>query len=62
MAAGHGEYLASLGSLMGIAPAHEAEFFSLTQARYTTLIRSERTTPAEMMVALNQLLAPRAAN
>jgi hypothetical protein len=58
MAAGHGEYLASLGSLMGIAPAHEAEFFSLTQARYTTLIRSERTTPAEMMVALNQLLAP----
>jgi hypothetical protein len=62
MAAGHGEYLASLGSLMGIAPAHEAEFFSLTQAHYATLIRSEQTTPAEMLVALNQLLAPRADN
>ncbi len=60
MAAGHGEYLASLGSLMGIAPAHEADFFSLTQAHYTTLIRSEQTTPAEMLVALNQLLAPSA--
>lgn len=57
MAAGHGEYLASLGSLMGIAPAQEADFFSLTQAHYTTLIRSEQTTPAEMLVALNQLLA-----
>jgi hypothetical protein len=62
MAAGHGEYLASLGSLMGIAPSHEEAFFSLTQTHYTTLIRSERTTPAEMLVALNQLLAPRAAN
>jgi hypothetical protein len=45
---------------MGIAPAREAEFFSLTQAHYTTLIRSEQTTPAEMLVALNQLLAPSA--
>ena len=62
MAAGHGEYLASLGSLMGIAPAHETDFFSLTQAHYTTLIRSEQTTPAEMLVALNQLLAPRVNN
>ncbi len=60
MAAGHGEYLASLSSLMGIAPAHEADFFSLTQAHYTMLIRSEQTTPAEMLVALNQLLAPSA--
>jgi len=62
MAAGHGEYLTSLGSLMGIAPAREADFFSLTQAHYTTLIRSEQTTPAEMLVALNQLLAIPPAN
>jgi len=62
MAAGHGEYLASLGSLMGIAPAHEANFFALTQAHYTTLIRSEQTTPAEMLVALNQLLVPYSLN
>jgi hypothetical protein len=58
MAMGRGEYLASLSTLMGVIPAHQDEFFSLTQARYTTLIRSEQTTPAEMLVALNQLLAP----
>jgi DUF3015 family protein len=60
MAAGHGEYLASLGSLMGIAAAHQDEFFALTQTHYTTLIRSEQTTSAEMLVAINQILAPRA--
>jgi hypothetical protein len=60
MAAGHGEYLASLGSLMGIAPAHQDEFFALSQTHYTTLVRSEQTTPAEMLVTLNQLLAPSA--
>jgi len=61
MAAGHGEYLASLGSLMGVTPAHQNEFFALTQAHYTTLVGSEQTTPAEMLVAINQILAaPRA--
>jgi hypothetical protein len=61
MAAGHGEYLASLGSLMGVTPAHQNEFFALTQAHYTTLVGSEQTTPTEMLVALNQILAaPRA--
>lgn len=58
MAAGHGEYLASLGSLMGVTPAHQDEFFALTQAHYATLLRSEQTTPAEMLVVLNQILAP----
>jgi len=61
MAMGHGEYLASLGSLMGVTPAHQNEFFALTQTHYTTLVRSEQTTPADMLVALNQILAtPRA--
>lgn len=60
MAAGHGEYLASLGTLLGVAPAHQDEFFALSQTHYTTLVRSEQTTPAEMLVALNQLLAPSA--
>ena len=62
MAAGHGEYLASLGSLMGVAPARQNEFFALTQSHYAALVGSERTTPAEMLVALNQLLAPSAGN
>jgi len=57
MAMGRGEYLASLGSLMGVTAAHQDEFFALTQSRYTTLVRSEQTTPAEMLVALNQMLA-----
>jgi len=62
MAKGRGEYLASLGSLMGVAPARQNEFFALTQIHYTTLVGSEQTTPAEMLVALNQLLAPSAGN
>lgn len=62
MAKGRGEYLASLGSLMGVAPAHQNEFFALTQAHYATLVGSEHTTPAEMLVALNQLLTPHTAN
>ena len=57
MAKGRGEYLASLGSLMGVTPAYQNEFFALTQAHYTTLVRSEQTTPAEMLVAINQILA-----
>lgn len=62
MAAGRGEYLASLGRLMGVAPVHQAEFFSLVQTHYTTVIRSEETTPAEMLAALNRLLEPHALN
>ncbi len=41
---------------------HQNEFFALTQAQYTTLVGSEHTTPAEMLVALNQLLTPHTAN
>jgi hypothetical protein len=57
MAMGRGEYLASMGSLMGVTPAHQDEFFALMQTHYTTLVRSEQTTPAEMLVAINQILA-----
>lgn len=57
MAMGRGEYLASLGSLMGVAPARQDDFFVLTQTHYTTLVRSEQTTPDEMLVAINQILA-----
>jgi hypothetical protein len=42
---------------MGVTPANQNEFFALTQAHYTTLVRSEQTTPAEMLVAINQILA-----
>ncbi len=62
MAMGRGEYLASLGALMGVAPARQDEFFALTQAHYTTLVRSNQTTPSELLVALNRLLVPHAGN
>lgn len=62
MAMGRGEYLASLGSLMGVTSAYQDEFFALMQTHYTTLVRSEQTTPAEMLVALNQLLAPQSSH
>ncbi|MFQ5992501.1 MAG: DUF3015 family protein [Nitrospiraceae bacterium] len=57
MAVGHGEYLASFGTLLGVAPGHQAEFFKLTQARYAELFASDRTTPAEMLAALKRELA-----
>jgi hypothetical protein len=57
MAMGRGEYLASLGSLMGVAPASRDEFFAFTQAHYATLVCSERTTPAELLLAINRTLA-----
>ena len=62
MAMGRGEYLASLGTLMGVAPARQDEFFALTQSHYTTLVRSNQTTPSELLVALNRLLVPHAGN
>lgn len=62
LAAGRGEYLASLGTLLGIAPAHQADFFALAQAHYTTLLPSPEATPADLVAALNRLLAPYALN
>ena len=57
MALGHGEYLASFGTLLGVAPRHQAKFFTLTQERYAVLFASDRTTPAEMLAALKCELA-----
>jgi Protein of unknown function (DUF3015) len=57
MAQGHGEYLASLASLIGVPAERQNEFFALTQEKYTSLFTSERTTSHEMLVALNQELS-----
>ena len=53
MAQGKGESLASLASLLGVPADHQSEFFALTQEQYTAIFPSERTTSAEMLVALN---------
>jgi hypothetical protein len=57
MAQGRGEYLTSMGMLMGVPRDHQTEFFALTQQKYSLLVRSDRTTPSEMLAALSQELS-----
>ena len=54
LAVGHGEYLDSLTTLMGVSPEEQPLVAAWLQARYTTLIPSEGTTPAQMLVALDR--------
>jgi hypothetical protein len=61
MAQGRGEYLTSLGSLLGVAKDRQAEFSAWTQDRYPLLVGTDRTTPNEMLASLNrQMVAFRA--
>lgn len=57
MAQGQGEHLASLASLMGVPAEQQAEFFSLVQAKYSTLIQSGETTPVAMLKTLQETMA-----
>ena len=57
MAEGQGEHLASLATLLGVPAEHHAEFFAMTQERYTSLIQSGETTPVAMLKALNAAMA-----
>lgn len=57
MAQGGGEYLSSLATLMDIPAEHQGAFFSMTQEKYTSLVKSGTTTPDEMLVVLNQELS-----
>lgn len=54
MGLGRGEYLDSLIALMGVPPQEQPSFAAWIQARYATLIPSERTTPAQMLAALDR--------
>ena len=60
MAQGQGEYLASLGNLLGVPKQQEAEFFLLTQEKYALLIPSDETTPEDMLAALHRELVAKA--
>jgi Protein of unknown function (DUF3015) len=51
MAQGHGEYLSSLGTLMGIPQDRQASFFSHAQSRYPLVIASQ-STPQEVIALL----------
>lgn len=54
MARGEGEYVASLGTLLAVPSERRAEFAAFTRERYAMLIRSEQTTPSQMLAALAQ--------
>src|SRR5438105_1490188 len=57
MARGQGEYLISLGTLIGVPADYQAEFSALAQAKYPSLVSSDRTTPGEMLAALSRELS-----
>src|ERR671924_2248267 len=54
MARGEGEYLASLGTLLGVRLSEQAQFFDFAQHRATMLILSENTTPEQMVAVLKE--------
>ncbi len=56
MARGEGEHLTSLATLMGVPEDQQAEFFTLAQDNYTTLIQSGETTPVAMLRALHDAM------
>jgi hypothetical protein len=56
MARGRGEYLHSLGTLIGVSASRREEFAALLQTHYGSLVPSAQTTPAEMLAALTQLM------
>ncbi|GJL56163.1 MAG: hypothetical protein NPIRA02_32950 [Nitrospirales bacterium] len=53
MAQGQGEHLASMATLMGIPQDHHAEFFAMTQEKYTSLLNNGETTPKAVVKALH---------
>lgn len=57
MAQGQGEHLASMATLMGVPAAHQAEFFAMTQERYTSLVKAGEASPVAMVKALNEAVA-----
>jgi len=57
IAQGQGEHLASLATLMGIPEDHQAEFFAMTQERYTALVSAGETSPVAMVKALNDVVS-----
>jgi hypothetical protein len=57
MAAGNGETLESLASLIGVDSDHKAAFFAATKAHFAEIISSENANTQEVIDALNHVLA-----
>jgi hypothetical protein len=54
MAAGQGEYLGSLATLLGVEPSRQPAFFALTRDKFTVLFPHDRITATEMLTVLNR--------
>jgi hypothetical protein len=57
MAFGGGEYLSSLGSLLGVPDDQRAAFFQLAQSQYTTLAQSGNSTSVSLLAGLSRSLS-----
>jgi hypothetical protein len=57
MAFGGGEYLSSLGTLLGVSDDQRAAFFQLAQSQYTVLAQSGDATPVNLMAGLDRSLS-----
>lgn len=56
MAAGHGETLASMATLIGIDDAHKAEFYNLTKTHFAEIIPSDKVNAGDVVASLNRVL------
>lgn len=56
MAAGRGEYLASLAALLEIEPSRQPAFFAFTQDKFAVLFPNDRTTATELLATLDREL------
>ncbi|MBE2293754.1 MAG: DUF3015 family protein [Phycisphaerales bacterium] len=54
MAAGQGEYLDSLATLLGVSSNQQPAFFAFTKDKFSVLFPNEQTTSTEMLVTLER--------
>lgn len=57
MAVGHGEALASVADLLGIAKGDQDAFFTVTQRNFSRIVPSDSVTAADVATSLNAVLA-----
>lgn len=58
VAAGHGEYLTSLGTLLGVPPNRQAAYGTAVQARFARDLADPAATPETWLAALQESAQP----
>ncbi|MGQ0666585.1 MAG: DUF3015 family protein [Nitrospiraceae bacterium] len=58
IAAGGGEYLASMGALLGIPGERQSTFFSAAQVRYAQVSGLDASAPAALLALLQEAATP----